>query len=66
MAVRVSSTEFRLKFGETLDTALAEPVLVEKHGRPSHVLISAKAFEKMKQRLMDAGIKIEELETVQA
>jgi prevent-host-death family protein len=48
-------TQTRNQHGEVFDKATVEPVLVTKQKRPSHVILSAKAY----QRLID---KLEELE----
>ena len=35
-------------FGRLLDTARAEPVTVEKHGRPVVVVLSVEEYERLK------------------
>lgn len=35
-------------FGRLIDTAIAEPVLIEKHGRPIVVVISVEEYAKLK------------------
>ena len=48
-------TQTRNQHGEVFDKATVEPVLITKQKRPSHVILSADAY----QRLID---RIEELE----
>ncbi len=44
-------TETRNQHGEVFDNATVEPVLVTKQNRPSHVILSASAYEKLIARL---------------
>lgn len=44
----MSAREAKNGFGILIDTALVEPVTVEKHGRPVVVVLSIEKFEKMK------------------
>lgn len=37
-------------FGLLLDTARAEPVMVEKHGRPVVVVLSVEEFERLSRQ----------------
>lgn len=41
-------------FGLLLDTARAEPVTIEKHGRPVVVVISVEEFERLSAELGEA------------
>jgi prevent-host-death family protein len=50
----MSAKEAKNGFGLLLDTARAEPVTIEKHGRPVVVVISAEAYQRL---LIDAGRK---------
>ena len=50
-------TQTRNRHGEVFDRAKIEPVLVTKQERPSHVILSAEAYQKLISRL-------EELEDV--
>jgi len=50
-------TQTRNRHGEVFDRAKIEPVLVTKQERPSHVILSAEAYQKLIARL-------EELEDV--
>ena len=44
----VSAREAKYGFGRLIDLARAEPVTVEKHGRPVVVVVSVEEFERMK------------------
>lgn len=44
-------TQTRNQHGEVFDKATAEPVLVTKQKRPSHVILSAEAYQKLVDRL---------------
>lgn len=46
----MSAREAKNAFGVLLDTARAEPVSVEKHGRPVVVVLSVEEFERMRRR----------------
>jgi prevent-host-death family protein len=43
----MSAKDAKNGFGLLLDTARAEPVLIEKHGRPVVVVMSIETFEQM-------------------
>ncbi len=44
-------TQTRNRHGEVFDKATVEPVLVTKQKRPSHVILSAQAYEQLITRL---------------
>jgi len=44
-------TETRNQHGEIFDLAQVEPVLITKQKRPTHVIISAQAYQKLINRL---------------
>ncbi len=44
-------TQTRNQHGEVFDKATVEPVLVTKQKRPSHVILSAEAYQKLITRL---------------
>ncbi|MBE9166122.1 type II toxin-antitoxin system Phd/YefM family antitoxin [Pleurocapsales cyanobacterium LEGE 06147] len=44
-------TQIRNQHGEVFDKAIVEPVLVTKQKRPSHVILSAEAYQKLIARL---------------
>ncbi len=44
-------TETRNRHGEVFDKATVEPVLVTKQQRPSHVIMSVEAYERLIARL---------------
>lgn len=43
----MSAKEAKNGFGLLLDTARAEPVTIEKHGRPVVVVVSVEEFERL-------------------
>lgn len=43
----VSAREAKHHFGKLLDTARAEPVVVEKHGRQVVVVVAVEEFERL-------------------
>lgn len=47
---RISAKDAKNGFGRLLDTARAEPVTVEKHGRAVVVVISVEEYERLQQR----------------
>lgn len=44
-------TDARNRHGEVFDRALSEPVLLTKQSRPSHVILSAPAYQTLMERL---------------
>jgi prevent-host-death family protein len=48
-----SLTDARNLHGEVFDQALQEPILLTKKARPSHVILSAQAYQKLVDRLTD-------------
>jgi prevent-host-death family protein len=48
-----SLTDARNLHGEVFDRALQEPILLTKQARPSHVILSAQAYQKLLDRLAD-------------
>jgi prevent-host-death family protein len=46
-------TETRNRHGEVFDKATVEPVLVTKQQRPSHVIMSVEAYERLITRLRE-------------
>ena len=44
---RISAKDAKNGFGRLVDTALAEPVMVEKHGRPVVVVLSVEEYERL-------------------
>ncbi len=45
--MEVSATEFKNRLGKYLDAARSEPVIVDKTGRKTAVLISYKEYERL-------------------
>ncbi len=43
----MSAKDAKNAFGRLLDTARAEPVIVEKHGRPVVVVLAVEEFERL-------------------
>lgn len=50
------STEAKDKWGLIADTALREPVMITKHGRPTLIVTSVQDYQAL-QRLRYAGLK---------
>lgn len=46
----MSAKEAKNGFGLLLDTARAEPVTIEKHGRPVAVVLSTEEYERLLKR----------------
>jgi prevent-host-death family protein len=46
-------TDARNRHGEVFDRAVVEPVLLTKQSRPSHVILSAQAYEALVTRLTE-------------
>jgi prevent-host-death family protein len=44
----MSAKDAKNRFGFLLDTAQAEPVTIEKHGRPIAVVLSVEQFERLR------------------
>jgi prevent-host-death family protein len=44
----VSAKDAKYNFGRLLDTARAQPVMVEKHGRPVVVVLSVEEYVRLK------------------
>lgn len=47
--MRINATSLKNHLGKYLESSIKEPVIVEKSGRPSAVLISYDEFEKLSQ-----------------
>ncbi|WP_352532544.1 type II toxin-antitoxin system prevent-host-death family antitoxin [Mesorhizobium sp. M0060] len=54
----ISAKDAKYGFGMLIDTARAEPVTVEKHGRPVVVVISVEEYSRL--------LAIERLQTIEA
>jgi prevent-host-death family protein len=46
----VSAREAKYNFGKLIDTARAEPVVIEKHGRAVVVVVAVEEFERLTGR----------------
>lgn len=53
----VSAKNAKNSFGLLLDTARAEPVLIEKHGRAVAVVVAIEEYEKLKRVEESSKIK---------
>ena len=45
--MKITATEVKNHFGEYLEGAISEPVIIEKTGRPVVVMISVKEYERL-------------------
>lgn len=52
---RMSAKDAKNGFGLLLDTARAEPVIVEKHGRPVVVVLSIEEYERLRNLENDSS-----------
>ena len=46
----VSAKDAKRQFGRLIDTTRAEPVVIEKHGRPVVVVVSVEEFERLHEK----------------
>ncbi|KJS15709.1 MAG: hypothetical protein VR69_12195 [Peptococcaceae bacterium BRH_c4b] len=53
MSVNVSASDAKQKFGQIIDAARISPVVINKSGKPSVVMISIERFEEL-QAMEDA------------
>ena len=53
---RISAKNAKNGFGRLLDTARAEPVVIEKHGRPVIVVLAIEEYERLKE--LDQGVRV--------
>jgi prevent-host-death family protein len=53
----ISAHDAKARFGQLLDTARREPVVIERHGRPVAVILSKEDFDAL------TGIKLAQLRT---
>lgn len=60
MMKTMSAREAKNGFGLLIDTARAEPVLIEKHGRGVVVVISLEQFERLSLRASGGGFALED------
>lgn len=62
----VSAKNAKNSFGLLLDTARAEPVLIEKHGRAVAVVVAVEEYEKLERveesfKIKAKGARLEEM-----
>lgn len=55
-----SAREAKYNFGRLIDIARAEPVVIEKHGRPVVVVIAVEEFERLTRRTVSPSNKNDE------
>ncbi|WP_442872965.1 type II toxin-antitoxin system prevent-host-death family antitoxin [Aurantimonas sp. C2-3-R2] len=55
----MSAREAKNAFGLMIDTARAEPVLIEKHGRGVVMVISVEEYERLSERRERTGKPVE-------
>ncbi|WP_444668406.1 type II toxin-antitoxin system Phd/YefM family antitoxin [Cereibacter changlensis] len=53
----VSAREAKHHFGQLIDEARAEPVVVEKHGRPVVVVLSVEEYQRLTGRTIEPSSK---------
>ena len=46
-SMKITATEVKNHFGEYLEGAISEPVVIEKTGRPVVVMLSVKEYERL-------------------
>ena len=54
----MSARDAKHQFGRLIDTARAEPVIVEKHGRPVVVVLAVEEYEKMTRTNLSQSRKV--------
>lgn len=54
---RISARDAKNGFGRLIDTALAEPVLVEKHGRGVVIVLSVEEYKRLTESKSAKGEK---------
>lgn len=52
----MSAKDAKNGFGLLLDTARAEPVTIEKHGRPVVVVVAAEVYERLAGKAAKRGV----------
>lgn len=52
----ISAKDAKYGFGRLIDLARAEPVTVEKHGRPVVVVLSIEEYERLREGANGAGL----------
>lgn len=57
-----SAREAKYNFGRLIDIARAEPVVIEKHGRPVVVVVAVEEFERLTRRTVSPSNKNDEEE----
>ena len=53
----VSAREAKHPFGQLIDEARAEPVVVEKHGRPVVVVLAVEEYQRLTGRTVESSGK---------
>ena len=55
-----SAREAKYNFGRLIDIVRAEPVVIEKHGRPVVVVVAVEEFERLTRRTVSPSNKNDE------
>lgn len=58
--ISMAAREARNNFGELMDMAQREPITIEKHGRPSVVVLSVTEYDQIKLERLRARLAIGE------
>ena len=51
----LSARDAKYNFGRLIDTARAEPVTVEKHGRPVVIVLAVEEYQRLKMIELNTG-----------
>lgn len=54
---RISAKDAKYGFGRLLDTAMAQPVTIEKHGRPVAVVLSIEEYQRLIALTQDRDLR---------
>jgi prevent-host-death family protein len=54
----MSAKDAKNSFGVLIDTALAEPVTVEKHGRAVVVVLSVEEYGRLRKATQNEGVRV--------
>jgi prevent-host-death family protein len=58
----ISAKDAKNEFGRLIDTARAEPVTIEKHGRPVVVVVSVEEYQRLINDALDKSARAEKTE----
>lgn len=54
---KITAKDAKNGFGRLIDTALAEPVTIEKHGRPVVVVLSIEEYKRLRQGMARKSVR---------